>query len=348
MPAERGARTTVRRPGMRSVAERAGVSYQTVSRVLNGAPDVAAGTRERVLAAIEEIGYRRNSAARALRTSRSGVIGVITEGSMRYGPVGTLAGVEDAAREAGYQSHVATLREADPRSMTEAFDRFAESGAEGVVVIAPEVDAASAARAAVARVPIVLLAPGEASRPGVYAISEDQELGARYATRHLLDLGHREVAHLAGAQDWLDGQVRVRGWQHELRKAGIEPPRFLEGDWTGDQAYAVGQRLVREGLPSSVFAASDLMALGLLRAFAEAGVRVPEDISVVGFDDVEWAQQFFPPLTSVRQDFAALGRRCMGILIAAIEGGPVDTTPIEPHLYVRASTGPPPARVASG
>jgi DNA-binding LacI/PurR family transcriptional regulator len=160
------------------------------------------------------------------------------------------------------------------------------------------------------------------------------------ATRHLLDLGHTDIVHLAGSMDWFDGRVRKRGWELEMREAGLEPGRCFEGDWTPQWAYAMGLQFVAEGLPGAIFAASDHMALGLFRAFAEHGVRVPGDVSVVGFDDIEGADFFYPPLTTIRQDFAALAQRSIELLLCALDGKEVDLTPTAEVLKVRKSTGP--------
>lgn len=330
-----------RRPSLKDVAREAGVSYQTVSRVINNGPRVSVATKDRVLAVIAELGYQRNDAARALVTSRSHAIGVIADASPRYGPVSTLAAVEKAARDAGYTALVATMSNPAPATVAQAFRSFTERGVEGIVVIAPRVPMATVAQGMSVDVPVVMLSPGEASHEGITVFFEDQELGARLATRHLVQLGHREIAHLAGSQDWLDGQVRLRGWQAELNAHKIPAVAVRYGDWSGESAYRIGQQMVAEGLPSSIFIASDLMALAFLRAVYEHGVRVPQDISVVGFDDNEFAPQVFPPLTTVRQSFATVGTRCMEILLDLIEGRPVDNAPAVPELIVRESAAAP-------
>jgi DNA-binding LacI/PurR family transcriptional regulator len=330
-----------RRASLKDVARLAGVSYQTVSRVINGGERVSDATRDRVLAVVAELGYRRNEAARALVTSRSRTIGIVADASPRYGPVSTLAAVESAARDAGYTALVATMSRPDWQVVVEAFNGFIERGVEGIVVVAPRVPLAKVSQEMTVPVPVVLLAPGESSHDGYTVYYEDQGLGARLATRHLIDLGHREVAHLAGNQEWLDGQVRLRGWQAELSAAGLAALPVQYGDWSGESAYRIGRKMVAAGLPTSVFVASDLMALGFMRALYEAGVRVPQDVSVVGFDDNEFAPQMFPPLTTVRQSFATVGAACMRILLNLIEGEPVDVTPATPVLVVRESTAPP-------
>jgi DNA-binding LacI/PurR family transcriptional regulator len=330
-----------RRPSLKDVARKAGVSYQTVSRVINGGSRVSDSTRAQVLTVIADLGYRRNDAARALVTSRSRTIGVIADASPRYGPVSTLAAVEQAAREAGYNTVVTAMDNPSPTDAIRAFNSFSERAVEGVVVISPRVPMAHVVEATTVDVPVVLLAPGETSHDGFTVFFEDQELGARLATRHLIELGHREVAHLAGSQEWLDGQVRVRGWQSELTAASLPALRIQYGDWTGESGYRIGQRMIADDLPTSIFIASDLMALGFIRALSEAGLSAPRDISIVGFDDNEFAAQVFPPLTTVRQSFATVGTRCMEILLGLVEGIPVDTTPVLPELVVRESTSTP-------
>ena len=327
-----------RPPSLKDVAREAGVSYQTVSRVINDGPRVSIATRDRVLEVIAELGYRRNDAARALVTSRSRNIGVIADASPRFGPVSTLAAVESAARNAGYTALVVTMGNPGLDLVADTFREFTERGVEGIVVIAPRVPMAHVAQEMSADIPVVMLAPGETSQAGITVFYEDQELGARLAVRHLVDLGHRDVAHVAGSQEWLDGQVRLRGWQAELDAHGIGAGAIRYGDWSGESAYQIGRQMVAEGLPGSVFIASDLMAHAFVRALYEAGVSIPDDISVVGFDDNEFAPQMHPPLTTVRQSFGTVGVRCMEILLGLIEGRSVDTTPATPQLVVRRST----------
>ena len=325
---------------MSDVAEHAGVSHQTVSRVLNDHPNVRPETRERVLASIAALGYRRNTAARALVTRRSGTIGVLSSGSALFGPSSTLIAVEVAARDAGLFVSVATVArwEADP--VAAALDHFLDQGVDGVVVIAAHDEAVAAVQGFAGPVPVVMVGP--TGLPGdVLTASMDQTTGAELAVRHLLDLGHREVVHLAGPEDWLDARRRIEGWRAALAAAGVAAPDPIPGDWSAATGYRVGLSLVRDGLPTAVFAANDQLALGALRAFAESGVRVPDDVSVVGFDDIEGSSCFYPPLTTVRQEFRALGRGCMQVLRAAMDGGRPASVLVAPSLVVRASSGPP-------
>lgn len=330
--------SSTRKPSITDVARLAGVSYQTVSRVINDLPDVSPATRVRVLEVIAEVGYRRNRAATTLVTNRSTFVGIVTDGSPRYGPVGTLIALESAAREAGYGSTVVTVSEPYGRTVPAAFGSLEGAGVDGIIAIVPRLDLASAVRQVHVGVPVEMIAAGEPARPPLFSYSENQELGARLATEHLIELGHRDIAHLGGSNEWFDGRVRKRGWEAALRDAGLTPGFYAEGDWSPRWAFETGLRLIREGLPEAIFAASDHTALGLYRALAENKVRVPKDVSVVGYDDIEGSDYFAPPLTTVRQDFTGVARHAIELLLAAIEGRVVDPTPTLPVLQVRAST----------
>ncbi len=331
-----------RPPAMSDVAVLAGVSHQTVSRVLNGHPSVRPETRERVLDAIARLGYRRNTAARALVTRRSGTIGVVTSGSALFGPTSTLIAVEGAARDAGLFVSMATVARWESVGVRRALEHFMSQVVEGVVVIAGHDEAIEAVRTFGAPVPVVMVGPERLDGSRLRSVAVDQDTGARLATRHLLDLGHTHVVHLAGPTDWLDARSRLRGWHDELAAAGVVPGEPIAGDWSAGRGYQVGRALVAGGdLPTAVFAANDQLALGLLRALAEAGVRVPDDVSVVGFDDVDGSAHFYPPLTTVRQGFGELGRRCLELLLATIAGEPAEPELVAPVLVRRASTGPP-------
>lgn len=327
-----------RKPNISDVARVAGVSYQTVSRVLNNAPDVSAATRERIQQIIKDLGYRRSRTATALSTNRSTTIGILADGSPRFGPVGTLLALEKVARQKGYFTTVVTVDEPYETSVPKALDTLDEIGVDGILVISPLLSMAAEVRSAAIHVPVEMIAAGVSSTPNLFTYSEDQELGARMATQHLIDLGHTDIAHFAGSMDWFDGRVRKRGWEGAMRDASLPPGLCLEGDWSPGWAYRAGLRLVEEGaVPRAVFAASDHTALGLIRALAESGIRVPEDVSVVGYDDVEGSEFFRPPLTTVRQDFTALAHASFEVLLGAIEGHEADRAPNMPLLIQRQS-----------
>ncbi|MEV7973648.1 LacI family DNA-binding transcriptional regulator [Cellulomonas sp. NPDC089187] len=329
---------------MSDVAARAGVSHQTVSRVLNDHPSVRPETRDRVLAAIAELGYRRNSAARALVTRRSGAFGVLTSATGHHGPASTLLGVERAAREVGYYVSVAAVDRFEPDTLHAALDHFMDQGVEGVVIIAPQVDVAEAVTAFAAPVPTVMVTSGGSLSPAtsrLVSVGVDQRAGARDLARHLIDLGHREIVHLAGPQDWFDARDRLTGWQDECRAAGLTPPDPIRCDWSAESGYRAAQRLIADGLPTAILAANDQLALGVLRACWEHGIDVPGRLSVTGFDDEVGAGFYTPPLTTVRQDFAALGRAAVAALVDALAGNPTPDLALPATVVLRASTAPP-------
>jgi DNA-binding LacI/PurR family transcriptional regulator len=331
------ARSAPRPPAMSDVAAAAGVSHQTVSRVLNDHPSVRPQTRDRVLEAIELLGYRRNSIARALVTRRSATIGVVTGASGLFGPTSTLVALEVAAREAGYFVSVATINTFDATTMRQSLEYFLGQGVEGIVIVAPQVEVTQAAESFDAPVPVVMITSSEHTHT-LASVSVDNRAGGRAATRHLIDAGHREIVHLAGPQDWYDAQDRLIGWQQECEEAGLAVPEPILGDWEAGRGYDVGRQLLREGLPTAVFAANDQLALGLLRAFWEGGARVPQDVSVVGFDDSAGTAYFIPPLTTVRQEFASLGTATIRSLRAALDGEHPDRVVIPTTLVVRESS----------
>ncbi|MEU4667592.1 LacI family DNA-binding transcriptional regulator [Amycolatopsis sp. NPDC023774] len=333
-----------RQASLTDVAGLAGVSHMTVSRVINGTGPVRPETRARVMAAVEELGYRPNSAARALVTGRSGTLGVVALESNLYGPASTLHGIENAAREAGYAITISSVSRPGRSSIADAVESLRRQAVEGIVVIAPHVTAGLALAGVPSAVPVVAVGGGE-SAP-VPVISVDQYDGARRTTEHLLALGHRTVWHVAGPEDWLEALERERGWRETLERHGAEVPPVIRGDWSPASGYAAGRTLAKKvpaghGGLDAVFAANDQMALGLLRAFTEAGIGVPGDVHVAGFDDVPEAAYFTPPLTTVRQDFIEVGRRTFGLLTERMGGGDQHARYlVEPELIVRESTGP--------
>jgi DNA-binding LacI/PurR family transcriptional regulator len=326
---------------MADVAKLAGVSHQTVSRVINDSAHVRPETRRRVLAAMRQLDYHPNPAARALVTGRSRTLGVVSFDTTLYGPASTLFAIEQAAHAAGYFITIVSLQALDRVSVMGAIERLRVQGVDGILVISPQEGAAEALVNLPADIPLVAVEAGPAGSVPVVAV--DQFGGAASATRLLLDLGHRTIHHVAGPRDWLEARERVEGWRSALTAAGIEPPPVLMGDWSPRSGYQLGQRLADEPGVTAVFVANDQMALGLLRALHERGHRIPEEISVVGFDDIPEAQYFMPPLTTVRQDFAQMGRTAVRLLLDAIQGAPqpAPRLTVAPELVVRRSTAPP-------
>ncbi|HXD62532.1 MAG TPA: LacI family DNA-binding transcriptional regulator [Lacisediminihabitans sp.] len=329
----------VRAPNIRDVARLAGVSYQTVSRVLNNSESIRPSTKQRVLEVIDEIGYRPNQAARALVTSRSRTLGVLSAQTAHYGPATSLRAIETAARDAGYLISTTSLVSSDYDSIRENLEYLTDQAVEGLVVISPQVQVFEAIKELDVKLPLVTL--DSTGRDAPRSLSVDQISGARAATRHLIDLGHKEIVHLAGPQDWIEAEARMQGFLEEINDADLRTHPPILGDWTAEFGYQAGRELVAYRDFTAVFAANDQMALGLLHAFREAGLDVPGDVSVVGFDDIPEARHYWPPLTTVRQDFSEIGRRAVAILLGELHGETrTDYDQILPLLRVRASTAP--------
>ncbi|WP_320779608.1 LacI family DNA-binding transcriptional regulator [Streptomyces sp. CRN 30] len=331
------------RPVMDDVARRAGVSKQTVSRVLNEHPAVRPETREAVRAAMRELGYRPSRSARSLASGRTRMLGVISFDAARYGPAAILTAVDTAAQKAGYLVSSIALDTADRETVVQAVDRLSAEGADGVVAIAPQRWVGRALAQAGLPTPLVVLddVPGE----GGSGVVGDSGSGARKATDHLLGLGHRTVHHLAGPAGWTSADLRLAAWRAALGAAGAEVPEPLAGDWSADSGYELGRRLARRPEVTAVFVSNDQMALGVLHALHEAGRAVPGDVSVVGYDDIPEAAHFLPPLTTVRTDFADLGTRALRLLLDRIDGAPGPgraPAPAPAELVERRSSGPAP------
>jgi DNA-binding LacI/PurR family transcriptional regulator len=327
---------------MRDVARLAGVSHQTVSRVLNAHPNVSPAARGRVEQAIAQLGYYRNTAARALVTRSTRTLGVITVDTAEYGPSRTLFAIERAARAAGYYVNFVSVDQIDREHMVEAIDHLRAASVDGLIAIVPLRLAIQSLRGLSTDVPLIEVETSEflTGEPVVM----DQVAGARSATQHLLDLGHRTVFHIAGPQQWLAAEARVHGWRSALTDANREIRPHIVGDWSASAGYRAGQDVapqVAAGDLTAVFVANDQMALGFLHAMNDAGLSVPEDVSVVGFDDIPEAEHYIPPLTTMSQDFSEVGRRYVADMLRRISGRPPQPRPpIQPELIVRASTGP--------
>ena len=332
-----------RPPGMHDVARVARVSHQTVSRVLNDHPHVRPATRERVRKAIAELGYRRNAAARSLVTRRSSVVGLLTPRTDLYGPTSSMIAVEVAARDAGYFVSLASVSESSAEELRTAVEHFKDQAAEAVILIAPAREWIAAARIVAADLPVVTMcADFRSTQPKLASVSMDNEAGGKMATEHLIQLGHRDIALVEGPLTSPEAAARRRGWRNALRHHGFSADRTLNGDWSSASGYAAGQQMLADGLPTAVFSANDQMALGLLSAFTEAGVSVPADVSVIGFDDVPDSAYYAPALTTVRQDFPALAARCLGQLDRMLQGESGQNVRIKPTVVMRSSTTAPP------
>ena len=329
-----------RQPNMYDVAKLAKVSHQTVSRVVNHYPSMRPETRARVEKAMEELGYRPNKAARALVTQRSRMVGILASDLSLYGPSGMLQAMEVGARQS---DHIAVSCTVDPESeasVAEGIDHLADLGIDGLIVLVPQTKAVVAARKKLGRVPVVTV--DSMYRVDELSVSVDNFGGGQAATEHLLALGHTNIVHISGPKTWFEATARSSGYAAAMLTSGLRP-QIADGDWSADTAYTVGLEMnfEKRGV-TAVFAANDYAALGVLKAASQRGIRVPEDLSVVGFDDVPESGYFIPSLTTMRQDFAELGRQALSLLLSQLDGRPESySRPIVPKLIIRDSTAPP-------
>ncbi|ADV65924.1 LacI family DNA-binding transcriptional regulator [Deinococcus maricopensis] len=324
------------------VAKLAGVSYQTVSRVINDHPSVAPATRERVQNAIDALNYRPSLVAKSLVTRRTQLIGVVAYGTDQYGPAQIVQNVERAAREYGYEILLTTLHAFATAEMQANVQRLMQFGVDGVVLLTP-FQPQMAVDAVGGSLPYILIDANEKVEGSSVII--DQFEGACQATTHLLDLGHERILHVSGPVEWSDAELRHQGYVHALERARLEPLPRLIGDWSARSGHEAVQRALQDGLPfTAVFAGNDQMALGAIAALHASGRRVPEDVSVVGFDNTPESAFFSPALTTVHQNFAALGRKSMDNLMRVMRDPerPARQYILQPQLIVRQSTGPAP------
>ncbi len=328
---------------MADVAEAAGVSPQTVSRVSNGYEGVVPATRERVVAAMRQLGYRPNAAARALKRGSFRNIGVVMFDLTTVGNTSTLAAISESAAAHGYTVTLLSPQSRTADSLSGAFNRLEEMLVDGVILVmesAPEGAAGTSfALPDVSHLVVVDSALG----PDHAVVDTDQAAGTRSAVEHLLALGHRTVHHITGPAHSYSAIRRETAWRTVLTEAGREIPAPLTGNWSASSGYAAGRILMEDPDCTAVFCANDEMALGVIHAAEEAGRRIPQDLSIVGFDDIPLAADFAPPLTTVHQDFAGLGRVCVARLAHMIATDEISTgiELVPTSLTVRASTAPP-------
>ncbi len=315
----------------------------TVSRVINGHAKVAETTRARVHAAMDTLDYRPNLLARGLASGRSHSIGVLTVDTTLFGPSAALRGIETAASARGYSVTITHLVDPDQTAVAQGASLLRSRSSDGVILLQPLISEVEPGEASGTGdlPPLVAI---HAGNPGPYpVVSVDQRLGARLATEHLLGLGHKTVWHIAGPSVWYEGIERVVGWQDALAAAGAEVPPVVHGDWSAASGYRAAREVLgRQGV-TAIFVGNDSMTLGVLHAMHELGLRCPEDVSLVGFDDYPEAEFFSPGLTTIRQDFDEIGRLSVAVLLDLIEKNVASPQHLvlEPQLVVRASTAPP-------
>ncbi len=323
------------------VAELAGLSAQTVSRVSTGSANVRSQTRERVLVAMQQLGYAPNVAARALKSGSFATIGVIAHQLDRTGESQTVEAVVHAANDAGYTVTLIDLQSPSSRDVSAAVNRLSHQAIDGLVVIGAETTA-PATLSLPPRLPVVV---SDARFTGHHpAVGGDDAKGTLQAVGHLLDLGHLTVHHVTGPPSSVPARQRLHSWRSALRKYDRKIPVPFQGDWTAQSAYVAGRQIADDPSITAVFCANDEMAAGVYRALHEADRTVPGDVSVVGFDDIPLAGYFTPPLTTVAQDFKTIGSQLINLLLKQISEGTAleDVHLLVPTKFiVRSSTAPP-------
>ncbi|WP_106814980.1 LacI family DNA-binding transcriptional regulator [Microbacterium timonense] len=319
------------------VARLAGVSHQTVSRVINDLPNVRPATRARVEQAIAQLRYSPSPAARALVTRRTRTIGLVTPGVPDFGPTSIATHFNFAARAARYSVDTVSAVDPDPAGIKAVVEGLLRQRVDAIVLIVVDIGVLEVVRGLDLGIPLV--AATSAARRSPHIVSIDQYRGARSAVRHLAELGHTRILHLAGPTRAPDALERIRGWRDELAERRLEIVEPQHGDWSAASGHRVGLELDIDA-GQAVFVGNDHMAIGVMSALRERGLRVPEDVSVVGFDDVPEAGYLYPPLTTVRQDFGTLGELIMQKVLIAVEepDSITEDTPLPTHLIVRQST----------
>lgn len=326
-----------RRANIFDVARLAGVSHQTVSRVINDLPNVRPATRARVESAIAQLHYSPSPAARALVTKRTRTIGLVTPSISDFGPTSIAMYFNVAARAARYNVETVSAPADDPSAIRSVVDGLLRQRVDAIVLVVVDVSILEVVRSLDLRTPVVASASTQRRSP--LLVSIDQYRGARSAVRHLAELGHTNILHIAGPRNALDAMERVRGWRDELAAHRLEVGEPHFGDWSAASGHRLGSQLdIEPGV--AVFVANDNMSIGLLSALRERGLRVPEDVSVIGFDDIPESGYLFPPLTTVRQSFDTLGELIMQKVLIAVEEPDTVTedTPIPTRLILRQST----------
>lgn len=326
-----------KKPNIYDVARLAEVSHQTVSRVLNNQPNIRPATKARVEAAMTQLGYQPNPAARSLVTAKSNMLGLLVSDTGLYGPAGMLNAMERQARQAGYFAITVAVRFDSPESWAEGLQHLSRMHVEGIATIALQSEVLKMAAKIMPNVKMVAIDTDDQATK-VDSVGIDNLGGGYMATRHLIELGHTKILHIAGPVTSSEAQNRRRGYEQAMKEAGLEPA-IVQGDWTAETGFRIGIELNLELTGyTGIFTANDQLSLGMLKAFNMRGLKVPTDVSLVGFDDIPESPYFNPPLTTIRQDFNQLGEVAIELLLSDLAGTKrkkVET--LKPTLVVRDS-----------
>jgi len=331
-----------KRPTIKQVAKATGVSTQTVSRVINKRPDVAPDTRERILNAINELGYQPSALARSLIQQRSYTLGVVTAGLKYFGPSRTLNGITSALEEAGYSLLLKELPRFDAENVLPIFQALLSHHVDGIIWAVPEVGENRNwinKQSLDLNVPVVYLAME--SKENISTVSVDNYLGGRMATFHLLEQGYRHIGHITGPLDWWEARQRMIAWKDALKEYGLESreEHCAEGNWSPESGVqALEKLLALYPEMDSIFVANDQMALAVIQVACEKGLKIPQQLGIVGFDDIPESAYFCPPLTTVQQDQYAVGKVAVAETIKLIESGWQGLESIEPKSMMLTPT----------
>lgn len=330
--------SNTRAPSMFDVASRSGVSHQTVSRVLNNHENVSPKTRTKVLEAMAELGYRPNLAARALVTGKTETIGVLSHDTSQYGPASTLLAVQASARAKGYKTVIYSLQDENPDSIIDGIYELRRDGVDGIVLIAPLLTSTEKIEKSLEGFPAVLIESDVSSK--FPSVTVDQTQGSYELTKHLIEMGHKVIAHISGPRGWYESDNRRKGWKKALDENKLSSKFTFEGDWSAKSGYDATTQLIKNKEITAIVAGNDQMAVGALKALAENGLEVPRQISVTGFDDIPEAPYLTPALTTIRQDFYQVGEHALTLLLGNIDGKKsAKSVVVKPELLLRESTG---------
>jgi LacI family transcriptional regulator len=333
---------------IKDVAQAAGVSTQTVSRVMNKFSYVSGETRQRVETVVEQLGYHPSTLARSLSQQRSYTLGIVTYDLKYIGPSRTLNGIADKADELGYMLLMKELDNFDANRIDDVIDSLLARQVDGILWAVPEIsDNHTWVDERLANIPVPVLFIAMQPRDGIPSITTNNFQGGVMATQHLLECGRKKIGHISGPQGWWEADERKRGWRETLIAAGFNPleEHCAEGNWSpvsGEQAFIQ----LLESFPDmdAVFVANDQMALSVLRETCRRGVNIPEQLAVIGFDNIPESAYFYPSLTTISQDLQLLGEQAVQNVIEMVQarqGNQAITAEsrfIQPTLVIREST----------
>lgn len=328
-------------PTLMDVAKKAGVSHQTVSRVVNGNKNVSEKTRKKVFKFLEEMEYVRNQAARSLATGRTSKIGILGMETTLYGPTIIFHDIQVAARKAGYDLVIELTKDIDDTSVSDGIRHLIEHGVDGIVVITPQANGSTNLQSLKIKIPIVV---HEGKRTDYISIvSSNQFKGGVLATEHLINLGHKNIGHLGGPLTFFEATERHRGWETALSRSGLPAARYLVGDWSAQSGYELTFDLLQDLSMTAIFVANDAMALGAMKAISELGLKVPDNVSLVGYDNSPETPYLIPALTTVDQRFDLLASNSINQLIKFLnsKSSKSTITHISPELIIRGSSAAP-------